>query len=364
MADENRPPNRIGVVGQPTTPQSGQPGTQRGVPGAVQPPVPSPEEIARVMAEQQRVQQQQVAEARARQEELSKRHVPGQAVSSMPIQPRVAQAQPQAAQAPAPQPQPQAAPTPQPSQAQPTGHVVMTHGQDSAVPSPVPGMTAEQVLAGFPNPPGQPQQPAAPQPQQQRAPAQQPRQGGNQFAQFSEPPEVQKIVVPWFPIRSKGVDVELEDSIIKAVPSDGIAGEGDAGAKVVLALFSEILALRERVQQLESGNAGGMSQEVVQFVQQLGQRIYNLEATLYEQRNAMQSRARGVKEQIQLLMAQGKSPEEVLAALQSQADTAAELASAGGPVAQPSHTPAEAQDDAKENMASQAAGATPEGNPS
>ncbi len=191
---------------------------------------------------------------------------------------------------------------PQMVQAQPQAPV---QPQQPPPPSPVPGMTAHQVLAG-PGPQAQPQ--AQPQ--------------ATQFARSSQPQEIVKIRVPWFPIRSNGVHVELEDSIIEFVPEDGILAEGDAQAKVILALFSEVLALRGHLNALAS---------TPQIPPDLLQRVYNLEATLFEQRGALNAQARGVREQIQLFMAQGQTAEQILQSLQGQAQAAAGIAGGVAP---------------------------------
>ena len=179
-------------------------------------------------------------------------------------------------------------------------------------------MTAQQVLAGIPQQ-GQPQgQPA----------------GNNQFAQYAQPQPVEKVEVPWYPIRSKGVDVELEDSIIKAIPNEGIAGEGNAQAKVVLALFSEVLYLRQLVTQIMEQGPG--------VDQQLAQRVYQLERVLFEQRQGMQQRARSIKDQIAMFTAQGMTPDQMVAALSSQADAAVQMVETGA-IEQPPEQPAQAQ---------------------
>ena len=125
--------------------------------------------------------------------------------------------------------------------------------------------------------------------------------------------------------------MELTDSIITFVPKDGIVGEGDAQAKVILALFGEILALSQQVAQLAASP---------QVPDNLAQRVYQLEMTLFEQRGSLQSRARGVQEQIQMFMAQGMDSEQILAALQGQAQAAdGAVATAAAVTTQPQTAP-------------------------
>ncbi len=133
--------------------------------------------------------------------------------------------------------------------------------------------------------------------------------------------------------------MELTDSIITFVPEIGIAGEGDAQAKVILALFGEILALSQQVAQLAASP---------RVPDNLAQRVYQLEATLFEQRGSLQSRARGVQEQIQMFMTQGMNPDQILAALQGQAqaaDGAVAVAAAVTTQPQTAPTPEPAQEE-------------------
>jgi hypothetical protein len=174
-------------------------------------------------------------------------------------------------------------------------------------PSPVPGMTAESVLAGPP--------------QSQRLPqAQQPQMPQNQFSQQAKQVQVEKPVIPWFPIRSRGVDIELEDSIITSVPETGLTGEGDAAAKVVLALFGEILFLRELVVNMSNSPAVPANLE---------NRIANLEGALFEQRKSLSTQARSMREQIEMFTKQGMSPDEILESLKAQSIKAEQQASSG-----------------------------------
>jgi len=202
-------------------------------------------------------------------------------------------------------------------------------------------MTAEQVLAGPPR--------------QQPVTQQQPQQQGTQFSQFSQPKETTKDIVYWYPVRGPNgaVDIELTDYILKNVPKDGIQAESDPGAKVVLALFSEVLALREQVAWLAQNS------QQPQVDQGLAQRVHSLEATLFEQRNALGQRARGVREQIELAQSQGLTPEEILATLSGQQVVAQQMAQ-GGSLPPAQHIHADQQADAQAKMVAQGTGQSPE----
>lgn len=318
MADQNQPaqPPRVGVVGQPSQAPV-QPGQsqqaaaqpQRGVPGAQPPPVPTQEQIQKVMAQQQARQQADMAVAQRRATKLAETAQPGQSVQVMTLgQPDQPQAQPGQSQAGVPVSQ-QTIPS-NVAQQMPPGM------QPPPPPSPVPGMTAQQVFAGVPQP-GQPQ-----------------AQSGNQFSQMAQQQPVEKIQVPWYPIRSKGVNVELEDAIIVGVPEEGIGVEGNPQAKVVLALFSEVLYLRQLVQQMAQQPGADP---------QLSQRVYQLERVLYEQRQGMQSRARGVREQIAMFQGQGLSPDQIVAALSMQSQQAEDMVE-NGAIEEPVSSPQGNQD--------------------
>lgn len=184
--------------------------------------------------------------------------------------------------------------------------------------------------------------------------AQQPQQQGTQFSQFAQQPETVKETVYWFPVRGPNgaVEIELTDYVIKNVPGEGIKAESDPGAKVVLALFSELLALRERVSWLEQ-NA-----QQPQADAGLAQRVAGLEGVLQEQRNAMSQRARGVKEQIALGQAQGLTADQILASLNGQQVAAAQQVQQGVPA--PQHTTVEGQAEAQSNMVAQGTGQSPQ----
>jgi hypothetical protein len=369
MAEQNGTQTpQVGVVGQQQG-QPAQPQPAQGVPGVQGPPVPSAEQIAKVMAEQQRATQQQIAEARKRAgySEANGQPQPAQQANNRFTQsaPQQQAAPPQAQQVQQPAPQPNQAYSQIPENIAASMPPNMRPQQQQApapapapAPSPVAGMTAEQVLAG---PPRQPQpavqQQYAPQPPQQYAPQPAPQQGG-QFAQYAQQQDVVKEEVPWFPVRGAkdSVDIELTDVILKNVPSKGMIGESNAGAKVVLALFSEILALREKVEWLLQNSN---QVQLPPGIEQLPQRVYNLESTLFEQRNAMNQRARGVREQIAMGQMQGLTPEQILASLSGQQVAAAQMVEQGNlPPAQ--HTTLEQQGDAQAGMVAAGTGQAPE----
>jgi hypothetical protein len=350
MAEQNGPQTpQVGVVGQPGQPAQPQPA--QGVPGVQGPPVPSAEQIAKVMAEQQRSTQQQIAEARKR---AGYSTANGQPQPTQQSNNRFTQSAPQAQQAAPPQPNQAYSQIPENIAASmpPNMRPQQQQQPPAAAPSPVSGMTAEQVLAGPPR-----QQQYAPQPQQQYAPQPTPQQGG-QFAQYAQQQDTVKEEVPWFPVRGAkdSVDIELTDVILKNVPSKGMIGESNAGAKVVLALFSEILALRDKVEWLLQNSN---QVQLPPGLEQLPGRVYNLETTLFEQRNALNQAARGVREQIAMAQARGLSPEQILASLSGQQVAAAQMVQQGNlPPAQ--HTTAERQAAAQADMVAAGTGQAPE----
>lgn len=89
--------------------------------------------------------------------------------------------------------------------------------------------------------------------------------------------------------------------------------ESDPQSRVVLALFSEILALREELQ----------NHQAPQLPQDMEMRIRRLEGALYEQTNAMNQRARSVREQIQMLASKGLSSEQIINELNGISEKAA-----------------------------------------
>lgn len=398
MADQPQTP-QVGVVGQQgaqpgAAAQAAAPAPSPGVPGVQAPPRPSPEQIAKIVAEQQRVMAQQVKQSQ-KQAGYSGENAPPAA----PTNNRFSQ---QSAQQPAAQ---QTAPAPAPAQSnQAVGQIPaniaaqmppqMTQQDQPAPQSPIPGLSAEQVLAGPPQPQSAPQpvyqqpqpppqpvyqnQPPSPQqfaPQQAYQPAQQqfaPQQAyqpaqqqlapqaaqarPSGIAAYAQTQAVDKPKVPWFPVRgAKGsVDIELSDVIIKNVPSDFPTGEANAGAKVVLALFSEILALRDQVQFLMDNQQSPQGQ----MPQDLPNRVYHLERTLFEQKQALSSRARGVQDQIAMGQAKGFTPEQILATLQGQSVAAAQMVQSG---VQPAatHTTTEQQPAAQASQVAAAGQAAP-----
>lgn len=354
MADENQKTPRVGPVSQnqpgqqPGQPNVQQQAPQRGVPGVQQPPVPSAEKIAEVMRKQQEEQARQVAEARARQEAIARGESPVPVAASQAEQQHTPSSR--IGQAAAGESAPQQA---QPQQAQPqesSEHEIPAHIRDQMPPemrqavgkiepkkvpadqantaSPVPGMSAQEVLAG----PQRPQEPPvqyAPAPQPQFNPNVQPYNGPQQYAppvpqhyapqQQAQPQQAryaqqqQEIVKPkiyWHPARSRGVDVELEDSIVKCVPEKGMVEESDPQARVVLALFSEILAVKE----MAAGGAA-VPPDLMNRMAGIEHRLQRLEMALYEQTQAMTQRARGVREQIEILQAKGMNADQILAEL-------------------------------------------------
>ncbi len=391
MADQPQTP-QVGVVGQQGTPQQAQaqaPAPGPGLPGVQAPPVPSADQIAKIMAQQQRDVAKQIQESQKRAG-YSGENAP--AADPAPTNNRFSQqtAQQPAAQQPAPAPA-QAQPNQAVSQipaniaAQMPPQMTQEQPQQPAAPSPVPGLTAQQVIAGptqpqsapqpvyqQPQPPPQPiyqqppQQQFAPQQLQQPAPQQQqqfqqpqaqqpPRQPGGQIAAYAQPQAVDKPKVPWFPVRGakKSVDIELTDVTLLNVPSDFPKGESNAGAKVVLVLLSEILALRQQVDILMSNQQNPQNQ----MPQDMPQRVYNLERTLFEQKSGLSSLARGIQEQIAMGQAQGHSPDQILATIQGQSVGAAQMVQSG---VQPpaAHTTTEQQAAAQASQAV-AAGQSP-----
>jgi len=252
----------------------------RGVPGTQPPPVPSASLIAKIQAEQQAALAAQRLEAQQRVQQMHGIATEPQQPQASPFGSQAARSQRVAARQPAPE------------------------APRQEVPSPIPGMTAQEVFAG------------------NNVQKMQNKQQGNQFAQFSQQAPPDKPRVPWYPLRGAGVDIELADVIVSCVPAAGIPGENDAQAKVVLSLFSEILSLREQVEELQNGGGGGGGAEVAN----LTMRVAAMERAMYEQRMGMSARARGVREQIEMFTAKGMSAEDIVAALQEQSDMAAKAA--------------------------------------
>lgn len=340
MADQNTPQTpQVGVVGNQGQQAQAPQQAPQGLPGVQGPPVPSAELIAKVMAEQQAVTQKQiqVAQVRAGYDGVA------QAPPAAPANNRFSNPAPQNA-VPAPEPQQSAQasiPNNIAAQMPPSMRPQQPPQQQPApqpAPSPISGLTASQVLAGPP-----------------RQPVTQQQQQGTQFSQFAQPEETVKESVFWYPVRGGKdiVEIELTDYVMKNVPGAGVQAESDPAAKVMLVLFSEILALREQVAWL------------VQNAQQpqvdagLAQKVQGLENAMYEQRGAMTQRARGVREQIELGQAQGLTPDQILASLSGQQAAAQQMTQqASVPAAQ--HTGVDQQAAAQASMIAQGTGQSPE----
>ena len=133
----------------------------------------------------------------------------------------------------------------------------------------------------------------------------QPMSKGDRFTPMNKR-EVVKDKVKWQPPRNNGVEVELTDVIITNIPKDGIPGESDLSKRIVLCLLSEILALREDLNAMASNAGHNASFE---------SRISRLEGAMYAQASGMQQKARGVREQIEMLQMKGMSAEEIVGEL-------------------------------------------------
>lgn len=185
------------------------------------------------------------------------------------------------------------------------------------------GQSAAQLAAGIPQQqrfgvpqqaPGVPQQgPGAPQqgmtPEQQqiaqlqsqilamKGPEQiQPShvQGAPQFAQHNPQAAPQKPTIRWHPGRNSDIQIELTDVIIKGIP-ETIQGEPDPQAKIVAALFSEILTLRARLQDLEQNGLAVAAPAGID--EATNRRITMLEMTLTQQTQSLTQGARAMREE-------------------------------------------------------------------
>ena len=184
------------------------------------------------------------------------------------------------------------------------------------------GQSAAQLAAGIPRQsfgvpqqaPGVPQQgPGAPQqgmtPEQQqiaqlqsqilamKGPEQiQPShvQGAPQFAQHNPQAAPTKPTIRWHPGRNSDIKIELTDVIIAGIP-ETINGEPDPQAKIVAALFSEILTLRARLQSLEENGIATAAPPGID--EQTNRRITMLEMTLTQQTQALTQGARAMREE-------------------------------------------------------------------
>lgn len=260
MADDNR----IGAVGRISQPQrqaasapkatQAQTQAQRGMPG-LQPPVPTPEQIQRVMAEQARQRQLDMAEAQRRASamasgqsmEISIDHLTSAKSNSIEIE------------------------------------------DSSNRQASIQANNSAQIMT----------------------------KPIKQLKQFSEPEVDPKIIVPWYPLRSRGISVELEESIIELMPDD-LANEGDPQAKVVLALLAEILYLRSVIA------SGQWSQAEAAFatnsISDLSARVQRLEQSMYSQSVSLQAQARSIHEQVIELQKQGLPPDDILAKITGQSN--------------------------------------------
>lgn len=261
MADDNR----IGVVGRVNQPQrqvasapkatQTQTQTQRGMPG-LQPPVPTPEQIQRVMAEQARQRQLDMAEAQRRASAM----VSGQSTEISADRLDLAKSN--------------------------SSEITASSNRQASMQAnnPAQAMTIKQLK------------------------------------QFSEPEVDPKVVVPWYPLRSKGISVELEESIIDLMPDD-LANEGDPQAKVVLALLAEILYLRSVITN-ESSQDETMKAATfaANSISELSARVQRLEQAMYSQSVSLQAQARSIHEQVIELQKQGLSPDDILAKITGQSN--------------------------------------------
>jgi hypothetical protein len=129
-------------------------------------------------------------------------------------------------------------------------------------------------------------------------------QYGQQQQQQAQQQDAAKVRVLWYPARNSHLVIELDDSIIAGLPDD-VKKETDPQAKVVAALLLEILSLRARVEQLEQGGMPAGPDPV------LAERVYRLEQTLFEQREALKQGARAYREeQERLAMEELKKKQE------------------------------------------------------
>jgi hypothetical protein len=320
-------PSNIQLGG--TAPQQQQP---------QQAPPPPPANAQEVIARQQAALQQQMQEARARDRAQFGDAAPGAENSfAPPLGGALIQGAPQQAPAGVNPAQVQGA-QPQAAQPAPAQQFIGSMPQ---------GMTAAQLAAGIspqqqevaalqeklrqlqqqgqpvvqqaapqqvqqqPNPQQILQQVApqyAQQPQfaQQSQIAQQPQHvqqqpvAQNQFAQNTPQPPPNKQVIRWHPGRNSNLQIELNDVIISGIPED-IKGEPDPQAKVVAALFSEILSLRNRIIQLENGSGAPPAAPP-----ELERRVGMLEMTLMQQTQSLTQSARAAREEAvrQLLVEQ------------------------------------------------------------
>lgn len=313
MADEQNPNN------QGTPPQQAQP--QQAPPQAQQPQAQSqpqsprpPANAQEVIAAQQAALAEQIAMAQQRDRAQFGPAAPGTQAPAPVLGGVFAQAS-QAQQQQAPQQQaPQQQPPPPQGFNLPQGQTAqqVAQGIPHSAPQPQPQQYAPG-LAGIPNP-AFPQQGGMQQPDFSKLPDPSIPQNGvtvQQLAAQSQiqggpPPQYQyqqqqsqqqqqsdrKPTVLWHPARNSKLVIELEDSFVGGLP-ESIEQETNPQAKVVAVLLSEILSLRARVAQLEQGG-GAQAQDP-----ELASRVYRLEATLFEQTQALQQGARAFREEVE-----------------------------------------------------------------
>lgn len=111
------------------------------------------------------------------------------------------------------------------------------------------------------------------------------------FAQQSQQKEPAKTKVNWHPLRNSKLIIELDDALLANLP-DSIEQESDPQAKVVAVLLSEVLSLRSRVEFLEQGGGGMQAGALEDIIS----RIRMLEATLFEQTQALKQKAQAFRE--------------------------------------------------------------------
>ncbi len=188
-------------------------------------------------------------------------------------------------------PQPQIQPQPQPQIALNTMIGGLRGLPDPAVPQ---GghedVAAALIAAGLPDPSIPQDGVTVAQLKQQNTYIQGAQQGQQQHQQQQQQQPTSKPTVRWYPGRNSKTIIEFQDSVLTGLP-DGVEQEPDPQAKVVAVLLMEILALRERVDNLEQmamqGGGGGA----------LEARVQVLERTLFEQTKALQQSAQAFREE-------------------------------------------------------------------
>jgi len=276
-----------------------------------QPPLAPPANAQEVIAAQQAALAQQIAAAQQRDRAQFGPAVPGTQAPAPILGGVFAQAaQAQQQQQPPQQQlaQPQGVNLPQGANAR-----QVAQGIPHAAPPVPPQQQYGPGLSGIPHP-AYPQQGGMQQPDFSRLPdpavpqngvtvqqlaAQAQIQGGppvqyGQQQQYQQPQQQQqsdrKPTIFWHPARNSKLVIELDDSFVGGLP-ESIEQETNPQAKIVAVLLSEILSLRARLEQLEQGGLSAAPDN------ELSARVYRLEATLYEQQQALSQRARAVQEE-------------------------------------------------------------------